>query len=99
MNNKAIAQNYLKHGLSVIPLWSPAMLKRNPPKYFTEQLQKKLAENEASENPVPEKDIIRKEVILQCKKSIGKWKEFQTRLPTEEEVSGGLTRTQMQTSG
>ena len=35
-----------------------------------------------------EKDIIRKEVILQCKKSIITWKEFQTRLPTESEVSG-----------
>jgi hypothetical protein len=36
MNNKEIALSYLKHGLSVIPLWSPAMLNRNPPKYFKE---------------------------------------------------------------
>jgi replicative DNA helicase len=87
MNNKAIALGYLKRGLSVIPLWSPEMLKRNPPRYFKEQLQRKLAENEASENSEDRDDIIRKEVILQCKKPVIAWKEYQTRLPKESEVS------------
>jgi replicative DNA helicase len=88
MSNKEIALNYVKRGLSVIPLWSPSMLKRNPPKYFTEQLQQKLVENEARETPDTREDIIREEVILQCKRPVIKWKEFQSRLPTEQEVSG-----------
>jgi replicative DNA helicase len=86
MNNKEAALSYLRKGLSVIPLWSPGVLKRKPPKFFTEQLQKALNDNDASESPLPKEDVIRKEVIRVCKRAIISWKEFQTRLPTEQEV-------------
>jgi len=86
MTNKEIALSYLKEGLSVIPLWSPAMLKNNPPKYYIDNLNKKLAQIDKSESPLSKGRIIKKEVINQCKMSIIKWKEYQDRLPSEEEV-------------
>ena len=41
MNKKDIALNYLKQGLSVIPLFSPEMITKNPPKRYTESPHKK----------------------------------------------------------
>jgi KaiC/GvpD/RAD55 family RecA-like ATPase len=60
LTNKEIALQYLSHGLSVIPLISPPMIK----KQMTEE-----------------------EFVRQCKKPCVPWKQFQTRLPTIEEVS------------
>ena len=61
MNNKDIALSYLRLGLSVIPLKSPAMVSS---------------------------ELSQKEFIRQCKMPLVKWKEFQTRMPNEEEVAG-----------
>jgi replicative DNA helicase len=86
MTNKDAALNYLRKGLSVIPLWSPAMIKKRPPRYFVEQIEKKLEENRTSKEPLPEDEIKRTEIIKQCKVPLIPWKEYQTRLPREEEV-------------
>lgn len=91
MTNKEIALSYLEKGLSVIPIWSPEMVKRKAPKQFTEPLQKKLAENKQQDNPIPEDDIIRKQLTYQCKRSIVYWTEYQTRLPTKDEVTHWFT--------
>jgi len=61
MDNKDYALQYLRRGLSVIPLKSPSMVS---------------------------KDLPKDEFIRQCKVPLIGWKEFQTRLPTEEEVCG-----------
>ena len=86
MMNKEIALAYLNRGLSVIPLWSPKMLKHSPPKYFKEHLDKKLQENSKMETPLAQAGIIEKEVVNQCKISLIPWKEFQNRHPTKEEI-------------
>ena len=87
MTNKDIALSYLRKGLSVIPLWSRAQIVRNPPSYFTAELNKKHEENKNSENPISDDQIYQDLVTLQCKKAIPSWKEFQKRLPTVKEVS------------
>jgi replicative DNA helicase len=86
MSNKDAALGYLRKGLSVIPLWSPAMLKKSPPKYFVEHLQKELEENSGTENSLLEDEIKRVALVKQCKVPVIAWKEYQTRLPREEEV-------------
>jgi replicative DNA helicase len=88
MNNKEAALSYLRKGYSVITLYSASMLKRKPPKKFQKTMQEKLAENAAKGNPLSDKDIIAEMVTRKCKTPcLFEWKEFQYRLPTEEEVS------------
>jgi len=88
MTNREIASSYLEKGLSVIPLWSPQMLKRNHPKNFNFKLNKKIAKNAESETPLPKQDIIRKAITEKCKTpAIWSWAEYQERLPTKDEVS------------
>jgi len=88
MTNKDIALKYLKHGFSVIPLWSPAMLKRNPPKSYFNELETKLKANAQGTKPEPGDTIKRKLFYDKCKRPIVGWTEYQKRLPTEEEVKG-----------
>lgn len=91
LSNKEIALSYLERGLSVIPLYSPEMVNRNPPGKFIESLQKQIAENEKKGGPLTKEDIFRKLLIYQCKLPIVSWKEYQTRLPTKEEVNHWFT--------
>jgi len=92
MSKKEIALSYLERGLSVIPVWSPEMVKRRKPKNFRVDLQKKLEQNERAENPLLKEDVIKELVINYCKKpDLITWKEYQTRLPTEDEVSAWFT--------
>jgi len=91
LSNKEIALSYLERGLSVIPLYGPEMVKRNPPRKFTESLQKQLAENEKKDNPVSKEDIFKELLTYQCKLPIVSWKEYQDRLPTKEEVNHWFT--------
>lgn len=60
MSNKDIALNYLRKGLSVIPLKSPSMVR---------------------------KDLSDQDFIRQCKMPLISWREFQSRRPTEVEVT------------
>ena len=87
MTNKELALSYLENGFSVIPLWSPEMLRKNPPGYFVENVKKALVKNKDQSDPLPENEIKRKHLINQCKIPISSWKEFQTKLPTKDQVN------------
>ncbi len=92
MNNLEIALSYLEKGLSIIPLYSPEMLKIKPPNNFREELQREIQKNERSENPLPENDVIRKVLTSKCKTPcILGWKDYQKRLPSREEVTHWFT--------
>jgi replicative DNA helicase len=65
MSNKQYALKYLRKGLSIIPVKSPAMVWGNPS---------------------PE------DLIKQCKVPLVGWTEFQTRLPTEQEVESWFSQ-------
>jgi len=87
MSKKQIALNYLKKGLSVIPLWSYAEIKRKPPVYFANELNSMIEENKKSDRPKPEEEVYRKLVTLVCKRPMWKWGKYQNELPTEAIVS------------
>jgi archaellum biogenesis ATPase FlaH len=91
MTNLETALAYLRKGISVIPLYSPEMIKRRPPKSYTEGLQKRMEENARSESPLPEEDIRLNLLIEYSKKPLVPWTEYQKRLPTEEEVNQWFT--------
>ncbi|MCE5262336.1 MAG: bifunctional DNA primase/polymerase, partial [Deltaproteobacteria bacterium] len=92
MSNREIALSYLEKGLSVIPLYSPEMLKVNPPKRFREELGKEIEKNKQSENPLPENDVIRKVLTNWCKTPcIPEWTEYQKKLPSKEKVTHWFT--------
>jgi hypothetical protein len=79
MTNKEIALSYLNKGLSVIPLWSPELLNTSPPKYYVDNLKKKMFENSQLPVPQPDEEIIEKVIINQCKMPLISWKEYQSR--------------------
>ena len=87
MTNLEIALGYLDKGLSFIPLWSPAILKKSPPQKFREQVNKALEKNAKEENPLSKADIFKKQVINKCKEPIiPSWTDYQKRLPTKNEI-------------
>lgn len=63
------------------------MLNIGPPKYYADNLKKKLFEN--SQLPAPQSDdkIIEKAMINQCKVPLITWKEYQSR-PLRMAISG-----------
>ena len=92
MDNLQIALSYLKKGVSVMPVWSPSMVERRQPAAFMKRLAEAKAKNGASDNPLPEQDVVRKALINQCKAPVlYAWKEYQERLPTVEEVTQWFT--------
>ena len=91
MTTLDIALSYLKRTISVIPLWSPEMVKKNPSWDLKKSLQDTLRKNREGINPLPEEEVIEKHVISQCKQPLVPWKEYQTRLPTEDEVRQWFT--------
>ena len=86
MTNKNIALSYLNKGMSVIPLWSLAQIKRKPPTYFVEELNKKDKENKASAEPKSDDQVYQDLVTDVCKRPMIGWKQFQSRQPTEQEI-------------
>ena len=87
MDNLDCALEYLQKGFSVIPLFSPTILKNDPPTEFTTNLQKALEKNAKEQDPLPDEKVIQKLVTEFSKRPlIYKWGEYQTRGPTEEEV-------------
>lgn len=86
MNQMDFALLYLKKGLSAIPLWSPEMLNTSPPKYYVDNLKKKMYENSQLPAPQSDDEIIEKAMINQCKIPLITWKEYQSRQPTEAEI-------------
>lgn len=91
MTSLETALAYLKKGISIIPLYSPEMIKRRPPKSYTEALQKRLEENAKAGDPVPEGEIERDVLIEYCKRPLVPWTGYQKHLPTKEEVHHWFT--------
>jgi len=91
MSNLKVALSYQKKGVSVIPLYSEEILKNRPPEWYLESLNKALAKNAKQDDPLSENEVGQKMLIEQCKIPIVKWKEYQTRIPTEEEVTQWFT--------
>ncbi len=90
--NLECALDYINKGISIFPVWSPVMVKNNPPGYYFDTINKELAKNRESENPLPEDEIKQKCYIDQCKVPLVKWKDYQSMVPTEEEVIGWFTQ-------
>ena len=92
MTNLETALSYLEKGLSIIPLYSPEMLKIKGPKNFITELKQEYEKNTQSEQPL-EKDVITESVLTKwCKRPcISGWKDYQDRLPTKEEVTHWFT--------
>jgi replicative DNA helicase len=90
-SNKDFALQYLKKGLSVIPLYSPAILESNPPDSFKKSLHAALTKNAQSENPLPEDQIKQKMIMRHCKLSMVPWKDYQQRKSTIAEVEQWFT--------
>lgn len=91
MNNLEIALAYLKRGVSVMPLWSPEMIRNNPER-FKGKLEKKFQENSEKEIPLSNDEVYKKLFIDLCKSPVlYTWKEYQARLPTVEEVTQWFT--------
>ena len=84
------ALKYLDKELSVIPLWSPAEVKKHPQQY-QDKLSEELEKNSESEDPVDEEELEKEIYIKYCKSPITSWKEYQTRLPSKEEVTRWFT--------
>lgn len=88
MTRLEIALSYLEKGFSIIPLYSPEMLKSKRQRKFMADLNKEYEKNDQLEEPLP-KDVVTEQVLTRwCKRPciIG-WKEYQDRLPTREQVS------------
>lgn len=88
MSNLDTALSYLEKGLSIIPLYSPEMIKAKAPRNFIAELKKEYEKNNQLEEPLP-KDVVTEQVLTRwCKRPcISGWKEYQDRLPTREQVS------------
>jgi replicative DNA helicase len=84
--NLDYALEYVNNGISIFPVWSREMVANNPPGYYIENFHKALDKNEESENPKTQKEFTKHYFINQCKIPLIKWKEYQSRFPTEEEV-------------
>ena len=91
MSNLEVAISYIKRGISIIPLYSPTMIFRRPPRSYLEELERRLKENKKKEAALPEEEIKRDVLIDFCKRPWVSWTEYQKRLPTEEEVRSWFT--------
>lgn len=87
MSTKEIALSYLRKNLSVIPLWSPEMVRSRPPQHYVDALNRALAENKNRETPRPDEEIQAELFTRQCKLPLVKWAEFQNRRATEQEIT------------
>ena len=87
-----IALSYLDKGFSVMPIWSPAMVKRRPPQKYHQDLKDKLERNMELENSLPEETVEKKHLTDQCKRPVlYSWDEYKKRRPTKEEVTSWFT--------
>ena len=80
MTNLETALSYLEKGLSIIPLYSPEMLKTKPTRNFIAELKNEYQKNDQSEQPL-EKNVITESVLTRwCKRPcITGWKDYQNR--------------------
>jgi len=85
MNKCEIALSYLEKGFSVIPMKSPATVKKSTK--FKEKVREEFEKNAVLSEPRSEKDIYQEMFIKECKQPLLAWKKYQETLPTKEEVS------------
>ena len=85
MNKREIALQYLDKGFSVIPLKSPAIVKRSAK--FKEKVLEALSKNSKLPEPRTKEEIYQEMFYKECKSPLVPWKEYQKRLPTIEEVN------------
>jgi KaiC/GvpD/RAD55 family RecA-like ATPase len=90
MTKVELALAYLNKGYSVIPLKSPAMVKRS--NKFKKDVEAALAENSALENPRPADEIYQELFYRECKKPFVPWKTYQERFATKDEVAEWFTK-------
>jgi len=64
------------------PMKSPSTVKRSTK--FKEMVQAELEKNAALPEPRPEKDIYKEMFIIECKKPLLAWTEYQKRLPLKK---------------
>jgi len=57
MSNKEIALSYQRKGLSVIPIWSQAQIKRKQPSYFVNEYNKELEKNKNEASPLSDDEV------------------------------------------
>jgi replicative DNA helicase len=91
MTKCEIALSYLEKGFSVIPLYSPEMLKQKPSRNMKEELQKKFNENIQLGNPLTKEEVLQNFITTKCKQPFIGWKKYQNQLPTKEEVTSWFT--------
>lgn len=85
MTKLEIALSYLEKGLSVIPLKSPATVKRSPK--FNQNVQAEYERNLNLPNQRTRDEIYKELFYRECKMALIPWKDYQKRLPTKEEVN------------
>ena len=90
MTKLELALAYINKGYSIIPLKSPAMLKRS--RAFQAKVDAALAENSAQDNPRTADEVYQEVLYRECKIPFVPWKEYQTRFPTKEEVINWFTK-------
>lgn len=94
MSNLDTALSYLEKGFSIIPIYSPKMIKEKQKRLtsFNGELKREIQKNEQRENPLSENQIIEQVLTRWCKRPcISDWKAYQDRLPTKEEVTHWFT--------
>lgn len=80
------ALDYINKRISIFPVWSPAMVENNPPWNYYDNLNKELSINKDLGNPLTDNEVKHKFFIGQCKLPLVKWKPYQSRIATTEEV-------------
>jgi len=90
--NLDYALEYISKGISIFPVWSPEMVRNEPPWYYSDNINKELIINSKLGNPLTDNEVKRKFLIGQCKLPLVKWKEFQSRIATNEEVTSWFTQ-------
>ncbi|MEI6127560.1 MAG: bifunctional DNA primase/polymerase [Pseudomonadota bacterium] len=92
------ALEYHKNGFSVIPLWSPEEIHRDPSRYnwlLQEEMEannKRQSEPKKGKEPLSEEEVRKKVFNNLCKLPIiSSWEKYQNTLPSEEELIGWFT--------
>ena len=85
MNKREIALLYLEKGFSVIPLKSPSIV--NNSAKFKQKVQDAFNENLKMPEPRSWDEIHQEMFYKECKSPLVSWKEYQKRLPSEEEIN------------
>ena len=89
-----VAIRYLDQGLSVVPVYTPEIINNSYKGWYESELTKAI--NDAKNIGIDINDAYVKQAKINlmtdwCKRPIGKWKEYQSRIPTINEVNEWFT--------